>query len=328
MVWKIFEKARRLSQQLALVVMGDEKPGTELEEWGADNEIMVQFLDPEALALLLQEFEQKDKGRAVWALRRQIRERKRRRFLLRCSKVAAIIFLGLGCAIFTYHYYASNPQEKLQAGNITVGGQQAVLILANGESMDLAQVSRMNETDGTTIIKTNLGELTYMADSTTSSQTQYNTIVVPRYGEYAVVLADGTRVKLNSESELRYPTVFNGERREVFLKGEAYLEVSKSQQPFIVYVYDAQVQVYGTCFDINSYNPGQIQVVLVEGKVGVRNALLDEVVLYPDQLAKISDREGITVREDINVDYYIAWQNGYFAFEEERLEDIMTTLSR
>ncbi|MFR7876339.1 MAG: FecR domain-containing protein [Butyricimonas paravirosa] len=58
---------------------------------------------------------------------------------------------------------------------------------------------------------------------------QYNTIKVPRYGEYSVVLSDGSRIKLNSESELRYPVVFTGEQREVYLKGEAYGDLQRSK---------------------------------------------------------------------------------------------------
>ena len=66
----------------------------------------------------------------------------------------------------------------------------------------------------------------------------------------------------------------------------------------------------------------------MQGKVGIHHSKMQEVILYPNQLARVSEKEGIVVKENINVNYYIAWQEGYFAFEEERLEDIMTTLSR
>ena len=112
------------------------------------------------------------------------------------------------------------------------------------------------------------------------------------------------------------------------LKGEAYLEVSKNQKPFIVHTYDTKIKVYGTSFDVNSYDPANIRVVLVEGKVGIHHTEEPEVILLPNQLARISEKEGIIIKKDINVNYYIAWQEGYFAFEEDRLEDIMATLSR
>lgn len=180
----------------------------------------------------------------------------------------------------------------------------------------------------TAILNKKSGEVVYTPDSGNVEIQQYNTIKVPRYGEYSVVLSDGSRIKLNSESELRYPVVFTGEQREVYLKGEAYMEISKDQKPFIVHAYDTRIKVYGTSFDVNSYNPDEIRIVLVQGKVGIHHSKMQEVILYPNQLARVSEKEGIVVKENINVNYYIAWQEGYFAFEEERLEDIMTTLSR
>lgn len=66
---------------------------------------------------------------------------------------------------------------------------------------------------------------------------EYHTVMVPKGGEYHVVLADGTKVWFNEETELKYPVVFVGEKREVYLKsGEVYLEVARDEKcPFIVH---------------------------------------------------------------------------------------------
>ncbi len=56
----------------------------------------------------------------------------------------------------------------------------------------------------------------------TPAKIEYNTIIVPRKGEYQLILADGSKVYLNSESRLRFPTRFEGEERRVYLEGEGY----------------------------------------------------------------------------------------------------------
>ena len=144
----------------------------------------------------------------------------------------------------------------------------------------------------------------------------------------SLTLPDGTLVFLNSESTLSYPSRFDGDTRNVTLQGEAYFEVAKSDRPFIVRTYGAQVRVYGTRFDVNSYDTEKIRVVLVDGKVGVSTEDFEEVMLEPAQLALINAEKGITVKKEINPAYYIAWQNGYFAFDNERLEDILSVLAR
>lgn len=332
MEWQIFKKARKVSGQLVRHILWGEDEAMELKEWQQESSqgsrMVDLFSDPENRTALLKQFEDNDKQEAVVRLRRHLRKSRSRRILLRYSKVAAMVLFALGGVLLLRYRYGLGEQETLFSEQMLPGRQQATLILSNGEMLDLTQVSEIKETEGIAIVKSKKGELTYTADSSNSTHLQYNTIIVPRYGEYSVILADGTRVKLNSESELRYPVAFTGTQREVYLKGEAYLEVSRSRTPFIVHVYDAEVKVYGTSFDINSYDPENINVVLVEGKVGVRSSRSEEVLLFPDQVAKITAEDGITVKKNINVNYYIAWQEGYFAFEEERLEDIMRTLSR
>lgn len=112
----------------------------------------------------------------------------------------------------------------------------------------------------------------------------------------------------------------------MFLKGEAYFEVAQdSLRPFIVMADDVEVKVYGTKFDVENYASNRIRTVLVEGAVGMAKSG-EEVRLLPGQ-------KGETVGEEIRVESVdvaacIAWKNGDFVFENERLEDIMEQISR
>ena len=110
----------------------------------------------------------------------------------------------------------------------------------------------MRETNVTDIqIKGN--QLVYNQTDTTS-QPVYNTITIPRGGEYKLVLADHTIVWLNSDSQLTYPVAFNGDTRELRLKGEAFFEVTKDiHKPFIVHTSQFDIRVTGTQFNVRSY---------------------------------------------------------------------------
>ena len=88
---------------------------------------------------------------------------------------------------------------------------------------------------------------------------EFNELVLPRGGEYRLVLSDGTSVRLNSGSILRYPVSFSGKERTVELSGEAFFEVATdSLRPFSVKTDGLVVKAYGTSFNINTLKPGHV----------------------------------------------------------------------
>src|SRR5699024_1935834 len=105
----------------------------------------------------------------------------------------------------------------------------------------------------------------------TGGTLEYNTITTPVGGQYKVVLPDGSSVWLNAASSIRFPVVFSGKERQVFMKGEAYFEIAKNEkQPFLVTVNDMQVRVLGTHFNIMAYeDEPAVQATLLEGKVKI-----------------------------------------------------------
>ena len=131
-------------------------------------------------------------------------------------------------------------KDVLVAGvvpEIEAGTPRAVLLMEQGERIDLSLLA------GDTIL--NKGDVRIRLDSSksvtyervtgTPTKIEYNTIIVPRKGEYQLILADGSKVYLNSESRLRFPTRFEGKERRVYLEGEGYFEVAKdTAKPFIV----------------------------------------------------------------------------------------------
>lgn len=147
-------------------------------------------------------------------------------------------------------------------------------------------------------------------------------------------LADGTKIWLNSCSELKFPTRFTGKIREVKLKGEAFFEVTKNKkQPFRVNAKELNVEVLGTSFNVINYNDdNQSEVILVEGKVRLssqKDQIKKELgLMNPGQRAVYDQEVRNVVTENVDVDKYIAWRDGNLIFRDDKMEDVVKRLSR
>ena len=242
-------------------------------------------------------------------------------------KFAAIMILPLSLGVFLL--IRENKQEKVVYAEVPVqpGRKQAVLTLSSGQQVMLADtIVHVNE-KGMVISNFPDKELVYkIMNDTMKTETIYNTVTVPRGGEYKLVLADGTIVWLNSDSHIRYPVTFSGNTRQVELEGEAYFEVAKDvEKPFIVRMNEYNVRVTGTQFNVRNYLNESLATTLVEGGVQIeRKGKVDR--LRPGQQAVLENNE-VRIRV-VNVEEQVAWRHGAFGFTQCRLENIMEELAR
>lgn len=145
------------------------------------------------------------------------------------------------------------------------------------------------------------------------------------------VLPDGTKVWLNAQSTLVYPSSF-GETREVSLKGEAYFDVVEDRvHPFIVHTDDIDIRVLGTAFNIKSY-PGdpEIATTLIRGKV-VIDDLSDSttpIELKPNQQALFSHASKDIKLIKVDAGRFSSWTDGSLVFEDTQVYDVFKTLER
>lgn len=153
----------------------------------------------------------------------------------------------------------------------------------------------------------------------------YHRIEVPRGGEYSLKLEDGTRVWLFAESEIRFPAKFDASKREIFLSGEAFLEVSHDpKRPFTVKTNALDVQVLGTVFNVKAYDDSDwVEASLIEGVICVNGALV-----APDTQAVFNRTSGELSFRKINGSNYLLRKERMFVFEEERLDDILQEMAR
>ncbi|HJA14514.1 MAG TPA: DUF4974 domain-containing protein [Candidatus Butyricimonas faecavium] len=248
-------------------------------------------------------------------------------------KYAAILILPLLVTVMWLWQHDMSEVDKLalQENSLSPGSRQAMLVLDNGKQISLTSKNDHEIQVAQEVrVSQQADKLVYEVSSKKMDQTlSFNELIIPRGGEYKVVLSDGTQVYLNSATRMRYPVVFNAEERNVYLEGEAYFEVVKDRQrPFLVEINGIQIKVYGTSFNVNSHKEGKVQTVLVEGSVGVRVLSTGkEKRLYPGEMAEFREvGESIEIKK-VNPELYTEWRRGSFRFENERLEDILTTLS-
>lgn len=220
-----------------------------------------------------------------------------------------------------------------QLNDVPPGSNVAILVLSDGKrvSLDSGTVA-LQEKDGTQV-SGNEGGVTYSNDvASEQEEVLYNTLIVPRGGTYNLQLPDGTNVWLNSMSELRFPVKFGTKERKVELVGEAYFEVAKNKNvPFKVLTSHQEIEVKGTHFNVNSYTDQKFdRTTLLEGSVKISDpaAPAKSWLLSPGEQAETNKKTGQTVVAKANLKEAIAWKNGYFLFNDEKLESIMTKVAR
>ena len=301
-----------------------------LESWlreGRHRELFEKICNKENMLEKSFYFDRLDKGREKTWNRLERAIGLRRRVVLRRWSIAASLIVPLLIGVLYLNERQIIPEiPGRQLERIVPGISTAQLYLPDGNVVDLGKdsVCDLQLLEGGRFVNER-GTLTYKGDSSEVKVAQYSEVRIPRGGEYKVVLPDGTIVWLNAESSLRFPTLFTGKERKVYAKGELYFDVKHDDtKPFIVEVEkDYSVRVLGTEFNLRAYSGFPVVTTLVEGKVKVN----DQDIVAGEQ-AVYSKNDGKTTVRQVEVEQYVAWQEGTFVFRNERLENVMKTLGR
>ncbi|WP_343702564.1 FecR domain-containing protein [Chitinophaga sp.] len=249
------------------------------------------------------------------------------------AAAAAILLLVLagGAYWFINRPAAPDIADVPQEPNIAPGGNKAVLTLADGTqvTLDSAGTGTLAQQGGINVLKLDSGQLAYQGMSAQGQPMQYNTLAIPRGGQFRLTLPDGTRVWLNAVSSLTYPVAFNGKDRTVELQGQAYFEIAQQpDKPFRVKVRDMEVQVLGTHFDIMAYADEQvINTTLVEGALLVKQGAVTQRLRPGQQAVRNNATSALTVQA-ADVDKVTAWKSGFFEFDDADLPAILRQVSR
>ena len=245
------------------------------------------------------------------------------------SKVAAVILILLSVGFLINHDFIHTNESNHTISEISAGTDKAILSLDDGTDIVLEK----DKSYKNNVVQSDGERLKYSKTHTVSEVT-FNYLTVPRGGQFQIELSDGSLVWLNADTKLKYPVAFkSGDTRTVeLLYGEAYFKVSPSTShngnAFKVLTKLQEVEVLGTAFNIKAYSDEQsIYTTLVEGKVRILLDGTSQRLSPSEQIALNLDTKQVT-KSVVNVDYHIAWINGYFNFKDRSLKDIMKVLSR
>lgn len=268
----------------------------------------------------------------------QTRFSKRKHSLIYKLSIAAIISsITLGLVFFKFYSLQKDDQHTLpikQAGNISPGGNRATLRMANGSIILLDSVNKgvLAGDEGTIIKKTAEGQLAFDArhiqyDKETSIGV--NTIYTPRGGQYQIILPDGSKVWLNAETSIKFPSKFVGAERRVELIGEAYFEIAKKiNQPFKVATNRIEVQVLGTAFSISDYQDETTQkTTLFDGAIKIRRGEKTQL-LKPGEQSILTANNQLQLKDEVDLEVELAWKNGLFLFKDASMEEVMSQVAR
>lgn len=244
-----------------------------------------------------------------------------RRRILISSSVAAVFALIISLTLFL-----NGPESTgITAGE---GHAKVQLQLADGQWLDLGAAGAGKLTEAVPAEVSSADKMLTYRPAGDSARMEYNILRTERGGEWNVVLEDGTRVYLNAASTLKYPVSFTGDSRQVELEGEAYFEVTPNpERPFIVRTADMDILVRGTSFNIDAYPERKTsRTTLVTGKVEVACAG-QTLTIFPGQQIVFDKATQSAEIRDIDTELYTSWKEGFYKFQETRLEDILTDLS-
>lgn len=268
------------------------------------------------------------------------RIRKKRKRVLWTTGIRRTIYVAASLLVFamagwlwltgrTGEHQPETVQEMARMGTVDrnsvrliLGDNKMIPLTRRGEAVMLA-TKGIQYSDGLRTLN-----YKYVKNDSLEDVVEYHTLIVPKGEMQKVIFSDSSWVVLNARSSIKFPAVFKGAERKVYVEGEAYFEVARdAEHPFIVSVKNFDVRVLGTSFNVLSYDDEFAScVTLLSGSVETMSGN-DTVCLRPGEQVSITSDNRMTVQKtDINV--VVSWMDEKFGFNNERLDVIMRKICR
>ena len=239
----------------------------------------------------------------------QLTNQKRRKRIRRISTLAVAAAVIAGIVIL----YPKQHQQPATGIILEIAGEEPIS-LTDGQQLA-----------GAVTLNNNAGTLSYQAKTPSP---KLNKLTVPVGMTYQMVLSDGSKVWLNSATTLEFPFTFNGNTREITIRGEAYIDVAKDEaHPFIVHTpANNEILVLGTTFNVNTYDSNAAKIALLTGAVKVKTAAGKTLQLKPGYEA-IAAANQLQTRP-FDAENLLAWRQGQYYFSNADLQEVSEVITR
>lgn len=253
------------------------------------------------------------------------KKRKQKRIIQIYSTVACLIAIII--LSFTFLIKDAGQSNVLTIKDIE-RKSDIQLILAGSETISISKDADFQYNDeGDIVLKEDQG--TKVISSRNNDSKTFNRLIVPDGKRSSIILADGSKIWINSGTTIEFPSSFVNNKREIrILDGEIYLDVKKDVKPFIVNSTRFTVSVKGTRFNVSAYRDDSSHtVILEEGSVEVNTKYAKEPVILSPKWMFAIENDKINTRK-VDTYYYTSWKDDLFIFTKEPLADILVRLSR
>ncbi|MEE9363308.1 MAG: FecR domain-containing protein [Cellulophaga sp.] len=250
-------------------------------------------------------------------------------------KIAASVVLFI-CAFYSYQNgFFGN--QKVTVDPILIDPSAITLIRDNGNIEVISEDGQRQIIDAEgNIVGTQKGTQLDYTNKKITKTLVYNELSVPYGKQFDLVLSDGTQIKLNAGTSIKYPVQFiKGQNRKIYLKGEAYFVVAKdAAHPFVINANDINVKVLGTEFNMSYYpEDAEINTVLVEGSVLLYENAQDineqsPTLLTPGYKASWSKINKKMSVDAVDISVYTAWKDGILLFKNTSFNTLRKKLER
>lgn len=251
---------------------------------------------------------------------------KRRKLILQlCSSAAAILLIVvLSVLYFTGEKsgHSLQPQEEAIIGQALP--EEEIVIISGDQKINVKNNASIALMGNSGVVVKDSAEREQRLELSPIST---NKLVVPYGKRSSLTLADGSKIWVNSGSQIIFPTEFKHNERKIYVNGEVFINVKHdSQKPFIVQTADMDICVYGTSFNVSAYEDDFTNaVVLVDGKVTVKSDGT-ETELFPNEKAELIN--GSFSKEIVDVSEYISWTRDILELNETPVSEILKKIGR
>lgn len=245
-------------------------------------------------------------------------------------KYAALLIISLS-VVGTIYKTKFNEISKPSTLNPTENYDNITVTFSDGEVVEIDDKEELAiTTSHGNMVAAKDGEL-HINNAEYATNLNWQAINVPKGRKIAIYLSDGTKVHLNSDTELVYPSEFGNTERLVKLKGEAYFEVAHNREkPFIVENNSQKITVLGTKFNVSCYeNDKSIKTTLVEGSVKINSMINPEsLILEPGEQSNLKLDGSDLNKTKVDTKLFTSWTNEIMYFNNEELGKLAIKLER